>query len=125
MIDSVGDFRPKKGSIVICNLEKGDLRSAGGLIIQDDNMKDRGIRPRWAQVYRVGPEVHDDIQEGDWILLTHGHWTHIFEHQEPSGRVIGLQVVERDKVIAGALGIQKEIPGHLKVNGYVDFRDLT
>ena len=37
-------------------------------------MRTAGIRPRWSQVYAVGPK-QADIQVGQWILVTHGRWT--------------------------------------------------
>lgn len=56
-------------------MEKGEKRLASGLIIADDNGKDRGIRPRWAEVYKVGKNV-DYVEPGQWVLLEHGRWTY-------------------------------------------------
>lgn len=65
-------------NILAVTLEKGERKSAGGIVILDDNMKDHGIRPRWCQVYDVGStsELKDDISKDDWILVAHGRWTH-------------------------------------------------
>lgn len=118
-----GVIIPRRDQLIICNLEKGDLKTAGGLILFDDNMSDRGIRPRWAQVYAVGTEVpkfFDHIAAGQYILLKHGHWTHIFDHREPSGRVIGLQIVTRKSIEEGVLGVQNEMPDIMVNSGYKD-----
>jgi co-chaperonin GroES (HSP10) len=65
-------------NILAVTMEKGERKSAGGIVILDDNGKDHGIRPRWCQVYSVGPdsEFKDEINEGEWILVAHGRWTH-------------------------------------------------
>ena len=41
----------------------------------DDDNREEGIRPRWMQVYSVGPEVKD-VKEGQWVMVEHGRWTH-------------------------------------------------
>ena len=58
-------------NILAVMMEKGERKSAGGIVILDDNMKEHGIRPRWCQVYDVGPdsELNDDISKDDWILV--------------------------------------------------------
>ena len=56
------------------NIEEGEKRTKNGIIILDDNGKERGIRERWAQVYAKHPEI-DEIAVGDWILIKHGRWT--------------------------------------------------
>ena len=56
-------------------MEKGELKSRGGIILINDDNSEQGIRPRWMQVYSVGPNVVD-IKEGQWIMVEHGRWTH-------------------------------------------------
>ena len=34
----------------------------------------KGIRPRWAKVYAVGP-LQKDVEVGQYILVKHGRWT--------------------------------------------------
>ena len=60
--------------VIVSDMESGDIITEQGILIPDDNMKERGIRPRWAKVYAVGPEQHDVIV-GQWILVEHGRWT--------------------------------------------------
>ena len=64
-------------NILAVTLEKGERKSAGGIVIPNDDGKESGIRPRWCQVYDVGPnsELKDDLNEGDWICVAHGRWT--------------------------------------------------
>ena len=64
------------------NFEGRTLTS--GIILPGDNGKSQGIRPRWGQVYAVGPEQHD-VQVGDWICVAHGRWTRGVEIQDQTG----------------------------------------
>ena len=45
-----------------------------GLILPSDNGTSLGIRPRWGQVYAVGPD-QKDVNVGQWICVAHGRWT--------------------------------------------------
>ena len=67
-------IRPLRDNVIVINFERGERKSAGGIIIADDDGKEHGIRPRWAEVYAVGPE-QKDVEVGDWILMGHGRWT--------------------------------------------------
>jgi hypothetical protein len=67
-------FTPLKGKIFVSDLEHGMRLTRGGLIIPDDNMKDRGVHARWGKVYAVGEGV-DYLVPGEWVLIKHGRWT--------------------------------------------------
>jgi co-chaperonin GroES (HSP10) len=69
------DITPIKDHVLVVNMEKGEKISTGGIITLDDNGKDRGIRPRWCQVYKVGP-LQQDVKPGQWILVEHSRWTY-------------------------------------------------
>ena len=58
--------------VVDMNFEAG--MTGGGIFLLGDDGKQRGLRPRWALVYEVGPE-QKDVQKGQWILVEHGRWT--------------------------------------------------
>lgn len=49
-------------------------RKVGSIVLMSDNGTGSGIRPRWAQVYAVGPE-QQDVKVGQWICVSHGRWT--------------------------------------------------
>lgn len=65
---------PIKDTILVHGMEFKERLSRGGLILLDDDMKNQGIRPRWAQVYAVGPEV-TMVEPGDYIMISHGRWS--------------------------------------------------
>lgn len=79
-----GNITPLSDHILIVNMEKGETITKAGLILMDDNGKDRGIRPRWAQVYKVGKNV-DYVSPGQWVLIEHGRWTYGIELEIPEG----------------------------------------
>lgn len=63
-----------RNKVLVHNIEQGQKRTKNGIIILDDDGKERGIRERWAQVYAIGPDV-DDISVGQWVLIKHGRWS--------------------------------------------------
>jgi len=81
-------LRALHDKVLVHNMEKGERRTAGGLILRDDDGRDEGVRPRWAQVFSVGSEVHS-VKPGDWVLLEHGKWTRTLEVTE-SGETVKL-----------------------------------
>lgn len=83
----IDNFRPLKGKVFVTDLEAGVRLTTSGIIIPDDDMRNSGIRNRWARVWAIGPEVYDVIV-GDWILLEHGRWTNGIDLEIPSGEVI-------------------------------------
>lgn len=60
--------------VFVTELESGPRRTKAGLILIDDNMTIRGIRPRWCQVWKIGKDVVD-VKVGDWLLVEHGRWS--------------------------------------------------
>jgi len=91
------DVSPLKDHILIYNMDQGDKLTKGGILIPDDNGKDRGIRPRWAQVYKVGSNV-DYVRPGEWILIEHGRWTYGVP-VELNGEELYIQRVDTDAIL--------------------------
>jgi co-chaperonin GroES (HSP10) len=92
------DIRPIKDKVLVCDMEHGDQKLASGLIIPDDNGKERGIRPRWCIVYAVGAEV-DYVKPGDRILVAHGRWTRGVQVNTPEGVTKVVRMVESDAIM--------------------------
>ncbi len=59
-------------------------RVVGSIIIVRDDGKDSGIRPRWAEVYKVGPEQRD-VKVGEYVLVAHGRWTRGIDIEDENG----------------------------------------
>jgi len=51
----------------------------------NDNGTTAGIRPRWGQIYAVGPD-QKDVTVGQWICVAHGRWTRGIEIEDQQGR---------------------------------------
>jgi co-chaperonin GroES (HSP10) len=75
-------FEPKKvkgiralpKDVLVIDMDMGEMTTSSGIVIQSDDGKAHGVKPRWAKVYKVGTEVQD-IKEGQWVLIEHGRWT--------------------------------------------------
>lgn len=72
-----GKITPIRDNILVHNMNFGETITTSGIIIQSDDGKVEGIRPRWAQVWAIGPE-QKDVNIGDWVLIEHGRWTRKF-----------------------------------------------
>ena len=67
------NIKPLPGNIFAV-LQLGERITQGGIVLRDDNGKESGIRPRWAQVWKVAEDI-TDVKPGQWILCEHGRWT--------------------------------------------------
>jgi hypothetical protein len=63
-----------KDHVIVTDMYFGERKLNSGIVLLNDDERSDGIRPRWAQVYAVGPEQHD-VQVGQWVLVEHGRWT--------------------------------------------------
>ena len=84
--------------VLVIDMDMGEQKTAGGLVIQSDDGKAHGVKPRWAKVYRVGSEV-DFVKEGQWVLIEHGRWTRKIKIDDGEGEK-EFQKVETKSIIA-------------------------
>ena len=94
-----GTLRPIGNRVIVKNMYFGEQKTAGGLIITNDDGKTRGIYPRWGQVHSKGPENDDDYTVGDWVLVEHGRWTRSVKIDEGKGE-LELRMVEAESILA-------------------------
>lgn len=71
---TTGTIEPISNHVIVHNMESTAERVQRGIILLDEDSNQRGIRSRWAQVYKVGPDQYD-IAPGEWVLIEHGRWT--------------------------------------------------
>lgn len=95
-----GKIKAIRGDVLVHNMHFGETKTAGGIIIQSDDAKAHGVKPRWAQVYAKGHENNDPYNIGDWILIEHGRWTRKIKVQNEHNEEIELQKVETDSILA-------------------------
>ena len=67
--------RPLSKDLLVINMDMGEMKTAGGIVITSDDGKAHGVKPRWAEVYKVGDSCDLDVKVGQWILIEHGRWT--------------------------------------------------
>lgn len=89
----LSDFTPHADKVFVTELESGPRKTQGGLIIPDDNMKESGIRSRWARVVAIGKNV-DEVAVGEWVLLEHGRWTYGIPFTDENGEEIKIWHVD-------------------------------
>lgn len=81
------NFKPIGKHIIVADMEFKERISYGGIILPNDDMKSQGIRPRWAQVYALGPDHNDDeIKIGSYICVSHGRWTRGIDIEDETGK---------------------------------------
>lgn len=90
--------RALPNDVLVTDMEMGEMKTAGGIVIASDDGKSHGIKPRWAKVYKVGSQV-DYIKEGQWILIEHGRWTRKITIDDGEGEK-DFQKVETKSILA-------------------------
>jgi len=88
-------LRPLKDSVIVSDMIFDVRISTGGIIIPNDNGKSTGIRPRWGQVYAVGPD-QQDVTPGQWVCVEHGRWTRGIDIEDESGKITLRRVDPKD-----------------------------
>lgn len=79
------NFQPIRDWVIATDMNFEGRTLSSGVILLGDNGRADGIRPRWGQVYAVGPE-QTDIKVGDWICVAHGRWTRGLDIEDESGK---------------------------------------
>jgi co-chaperonin GroES (HSP10) len=94
-----GKLKPLRDNVLVTDMSFEEQKTASGIIIQSDDGKVHGVKPRWARVWAIGPD-QTDVQVGDWIYVEHGRWTRGITVEED-----GKQFVIR-RVDTGAILLQ-------------------
>jgi co-chaperonin GroES (HSP10) len=75
-----GKLNPLKDKVFVSDMNFDEEVTAAGIVLQSDNGKGQGVKPRWGRVWAVGPE-QKDVKVGEWILMEHARWTREFEYE--------------------------------------------
>jgi co-chaperonin GroES (HSP10) len=78
-------LHPVKDNIIVSEMNFKERITQSGLILHSDDGTSLGIRPRWGQVYAVGPD-QQDVAVGQWVCVAHGRWTRGVEIEDEAGR---------------------------------------
>jgi co-chaperonin GroES (HSP10) len=93
-----GKIRPIRDHVIVSDMDFGVQKTASGIVIQSDNGKSRGVKPRWGKVWAIGPE-QNEVTVGDWICVEHGRWTRTFEIEQEDGNIIELRRVDNTAIL--------------------------
>ena len=77
-------IKPLNDTVIVTDMVFDERFTTGGIVLLSDNGKSTGIRPRWGQVYAIGPE-QKHVKEGQWICVAHGRWTRGFDIEDENG----------------------------------------
>jgi co-chaperonin GroES (HSP10) len=67
--------RPLSKDLLVINMDMGEQVTTAGIVIASDDGKAHGVKPRWAEVYKVGTDCELNVKPGQWVLIEHGRWT--------------------------------------------------
>ena len=81
----INDLRALHDWVLVTEMNFRERTTSSGIILHGDDGTTAGIRPRWGQVYRVGPD-QTDVREGQWICVAHGRWTRGIDIEDTQGR---------------------------------------
>ena len=80
----VEGIRALNDHVLVADMNFKERVLSSGIQLLNDDGRGAGIRPRWAEVYAVGPE-QQDITVGQWILVAHGRWTRGVKIEDTTG----------------------------------------
>jgi co-chaperonin GroES (HSP10) len=96
-----GKLIPIRDNVLITDMEFGEEKTKGGIVIQSLDGKSEGIKHRWGRVWAVGPS-QKDVSVGEWILLEHGRWTRGVTVVEDDGTEITIRRADLKAILAVA-----------------------
>ena len=94
-----------RDDVIVRDMEFKDRVLASGILLADDNYKSEGIRPRWGQIYKVGPK-QERFKPGQWVCVAHGRWTRGVKIADGNGETIIRKVDNADILL-----VSDEDPG--------------
>jgi co-chaperonin GroES (HSP10) len=97
----IGKIVPIRDKVLVSDMNFDSQKTFSGIIIPSDNGKVRGIHPRWAKVFAVGPE-QTEVKVGEWILIEHGRWTRGIEYEIEDEEILELRMVDNAAILMSA-----------------------
>ena len=109
------DITPLKKRVLVSKMHFGETKSAGGIILIDDDGSEGGIHPRWAEVYAIGNK-QEDVKIGQWILVSHGRWSRALKVKKDNVE-LEVRMIDEDDIL---LVSDNEPEQNRKQAGYVN-----
>lgn len=91
----ITQFRTLHDWVVVQDMQFDNRITTSGIVLLNDNGKGTGIRPRWAQIYAVGPK-QTWVRPGQWICVAHGRWTRGVQIQQDSADITIRKIDPKD-----------------------------
>lgn len=88
-----GTLKPLRDNVFVTNINFDEEITTTGIILQSDNGKGQGVKPRWGQVWAIGPD-QTDVKVGEWILMEHARWTREMEYENNDGTITKLYMAD-------------------------------
>jgi len=105
-LNKIQSIKPLHDHVIVTEMNFKDRTLSSGIVLLGDDAKTAGIRPRWAQVYAVGPD-QKDVAVGQWILVEHGRWTRGSE-VEIDGEEMTIRRIDATAILM----VSDEAPNH-------------
>ena len=109
------DITPLKKRVLVSHMHFGETKSAGGIILVDDDGSQAGIHPRWANVYAIGKE-QEDVTVGQWVMVAHGRWSRALKVSK-DGVELEVRMIDENDIL---LVSDEEPEQNRKQAGYVN-----
>ena len=116
-------IKPLNDSVIVTDMTFDERFTTGGIVLLNDNGKSTGIRPRWGQVYAVGP-TQTEVTVGQWVCVAHGRWTRGIDVEDETGKktlrrvdpddlLIVSDEQPQDETFSGAIHVEAK-PTHMQ-----------
>lgn len=102
----IQQLRALNDSVIVRDMEFKGRQLSSGVILLSDNGKSDGIRPRWGQVYAVGPD-QKDVTPGQWICVAHGRWTRGLDIEDDENGALTIRRIDPKDILL----VSDEFPG--------------
>lgn len=80
----IDEIKALRDHVLVSGMNFDGRKLSSGIQLLGDDLRTAGIRPRWARVYAIGPD-QQDIQVGQWVLVSHGRWTRGIKVEDAAG----------------------------------------
>jgi len=94
----ISQIKPVQAHILVSDMNFGEQKSAGGIVLKSDDGKSEGVKPRWCKVRAIGKN-QTDVKVGDWVLVEHGRWTRGLELLEDDGTVVTIRRIDEEGIL--------------------------
>jgi len=93
-----GKIEPLGKRVLVEDMQFGETKTKGGLILIDDDGSAEGIHPRWGKVYAIGKK-QEDVKVGEWILVSHGRWSRGFILVDNKNIEREIRMIDEDDIL--------------------------